>query len=213
MVEDSRGLRFLLEAAQPVGVLREGRRQHLDRDLAAEARILRAVHLAHPPGADLAEDLVGAELRAGRERHRSPRRDVEVGRDRATVAVGVPLLVRRDVDAGLLDDAGDVRRSELLPGLAPAGRDVHARRRAREGFRSRRRGWTFRRRSSGSGRPWWCSEWSSSRRRTWIRTRSSFQPVPVGRRSTGRRGRSGCRRGRSLRRDRSRLSGGDVLEV
>ena len=72
VVEDAGGLRLLLESAQPVRVLREGRRQHLDRDLAPEARILRAVDLAHPPGADLAEDFVGAELRAARERHRSP---------------------------------------------------------------------------------------------------------------------------------------------
>ena len=69
MVEDARGLRFLLEAAQAVRVLRERGGQHLDRDLASEARVLRAVDLAHSPGADLAEDLVGAELRAGGERH------------------------------------------------------------------------------------------------------------------------------------------------
>ena len=63
------GLRLLLEAAQAIGVLRERRGQDLDRDLAPEPRILRAVDLAHAAGADLAEDLVGAELRTGRQGH------------------------------------------------------------------------------------------------------------------------------------------------
>ena len=54
VVENARRLGLLLEAAQAVGVLREGGRQDLDRDLAGETRVLRAVHLAHAPGADLA---------------------------------------------------------------------------------------------------------------------------------------------------------------
>ena len=66
-------LRLLLEAAKPVRVLRERRGQDLDRDLAPEPRILRPVDLTHPSGADLAEDLVGAELGAGRQSHRASR--------------------------------------------------------------------------------------------------------------------------------------------
>ena len=66
VVEDPGGLGLLLEAAQAVGIGGEGRRQHLDRDLARKPRVLRPIDLAHPPGADLAEDLVGAELRAAR---------------------------------------------------------------------------------------------------------------------------------------------------
>ncbi len=69
MVQDARGLRFLLEAAQAVRVGRERRRQHLDRDVAPEPGILRAIDLAHSTGADRLEDLVGAELRASRESH------------------------------------------------------------------------------------------------------------------------------------------------
>ena len=69
VIQDAGGPRLLLEAAQASGVLRERRRQHLDRDLAAEPRILRAVDLAHAPGADRVEDLVGPELRPGHERH------------------------------------------------------------------------------------------------------------------------------------------------
>src|SRR6185369_7210852 len=69
MVEDAGGFRLLLEATQAIRVLRERGRQDLDRDVAPEARILRAVDLSHAPGADLAEDLVGAEFRARRDGH------------------------------------------------------------------------------------------------------------------------------------------------
>jgi uncharacterized iron-regulated membrane protein len=41
--------RYLLEAAQVVRVDREGGGQHLDRDLAPEARVARAIDLAHAP--------------------------------------------------------------------------------------------------------------------------------------------------------------------
>ena len=40
-------------------------RQDLDRDLAPEPRVARAVHLAHAAGAERRDDLVGAEARAG----------------------------------------------------------------------------------------------------------------------------------------------------
>ena len=69
MVEDPRGLGLLLEAAQPLRVLGERGRQDLDRDVAPEARVPRAVDLAHPSRADLREDLVGAEAGAGRDGH------------------------------------------------------------------------------------------------------------------------------------------------
>ena len=72
VVQDAGGLGLLLEAAQAVGIGGEGRRQHLDRDLARKARVLRPIHLTHPPGADLAEDLVGTELRARGKGHCSP---------------------------------------------------------------------------------------------------------------------------------------------
>ncbi len=73
VIEKSRGFRLLLEPAQAIGVLRERRGQDLDRDLSAEARVLRTVHLAHSAGADRTEDLVGAQARAGRERHAAAR--------------------------------------------------------------------------------------------------------------------------------------------
>jgi len=53
VVEDSGRARFLLEALEAIGVLGERRGKDFDRDLAAEAGVLRAVHLAHPPGTEL----------------------------------------------------------------------------------------------------------------------------------------------------------------
>ena len=50
---------LLLEAAQVVRVNREGGGQHLDRDLAPEARVARAIDLAHAPGAERRDNLVG----------------------------------------------------------------------------------------------------------------------------------------------------------
>ena len=44
--------------------------QHLDRDVAAEAGVAGAVHLAHAAGAERTTDLVGAETGAGGEWHR-----------------------------------------------------------------------------------------------------------------------------------------------
>ncbi len=40
-------------------------RQDLDRDRAIEPRVLRLVDLAHSPGADWREDLVGTEAGSG----------------------------------------------------------------------------------------------------------------------------------------------------
>ena len=51
------------------GVVGEGLRQDLDRHVPSEPRVAGAVDLAHPAGADQAEDLVGAEPCAGREWH------------------------------------------------------------------------------------------------------------------------------------------------
>ena len=54
-------LRLALEAFAQLRVVRERRRQDLDRDRAPEARVPRLVDLSHPPGADGRLDLVGAE--------------------------------------------------------------------------------------------------------------------------------------------------------
>jgi len=69
VVQESRRPRLLLEPPQAVRIRREGHRQHLDRDVAPQARILRAVDLPHPAGADRREDLVRPESGAGGETH------------------------------------------------------------------------------------------------------------------------------------------------
>jgi hypothetical protein len=84
MVQRGRGSRFLLEALQPITVARERRRQNLDGDVAVEARIAGAIHLAHSAGADGVEDLIGSDARTGTQRHGL--RD-----DRATAAVRMRL--------------------------------------------------------------------------------------------------------------------------
>ena len=59
-------LRFALEAREPIGVGRERVGQDLDRDVAIQLRVARAIDLAHPAGAERRQDLVGAEPRARR---------------------------------------------------------------------------------------------------------------------------------------------------
>ena len=43
--------------------------QHLDRDIAIEARVVGSVHLAHSPLPDRIEDSIDAEVATGRENH------------------------------------------------------------------------------------------------------------------------------------------------
>ena len=52
VVERGEEVRLALEAREALGVLRHLRRQHLDRDVAAEVRVGGAVDLAHPAGAE-----------------------------------------------------------------------------------------------------------------------------------------------------------------
>ena len=61
MVQRSDRTRFLLESVEAIGVGRERRWQHLDRDLAPQSRITSAVHLAHAARADRRENLVRTE--------------------------------------------------------------------------------------------------------------------------------------------------------
>jgi len=69
MIERGQRPRFALETPQAFLVVRELLREHLDRDLAIEARVLRAPHLAHRAGAQRTEDPVVREGLAGSERH------------------------------------------------------------------------------------------------------------------------------------------------
>ena len=69
MIERRGGLRLLHEPAAAILVRQAVGGQHLDRHLAAQTRIARAVHLAHAARAEQREYLVRAELRAGGEPH------------------------------------------------------------------------------------------------------------------------------------------------
>ncbi len=61
MVERGRCASFQLEPNEPLGVVGEVGRQDLDGDVAAQPRIVSAVHLAHAARADQTENLVGAD--------------------------------------------------------------------------------------------------------------------------------------------------------
>jgi hypothetical protein len=69
MVERGEDLRLALEAGEPVGIRGEVLRQHLEGDVPVERRIVRPIHLAHPPCADQGGDFIGAESSADFQRH------------------------------------------------------------------------------------------------------------------------------------------------
>jgi len=69
MVERRERTRLALESRQAFGVARDLLGQDLDRHVAPEPRIARAIDLAHPPRAQRRQDLVGAEPGSSRERH------------------------------------------------------------------------------------------------------------------------------------------------
>ena len=52
VTERGGGACLLLEAAEPIGIVRECRRQDLDGDIAGEARVVSAIHFPHPAAAD-----------------------------------------------------------------------------------------------------------------------------------------------------------------
>ena len=64
VVEGGEQPRLALEARQPLGIGGERLGQQLDRHVAAELRVGRAVDLAHPSGAEGRQDLVGAQTAA-----------------------------------------------------------------------------------------------------------------------------------------------------
>ena len=62
-------LRLALEAGARPGVGRQRIRKDLDRHVAIELRVARAIHLAHSAGAQRGEDFVQTERSTRRERH------------------------------------------------------------------------------------------------------------------------------------------------
>jgi hypothetical protein len=61
MIESSERLRLAPEALEPLRARGHPGRQHLERDLAAELGVHRAIDLAHPAGADRGGDAVVRE--------------------------------------------------------------------------------------------------------------------------------------------------------
>ena len=62
VVERGQRLRFAREARDAIRIVREHVGQDLDRDVAVQLRIARAIHLAHSAFAQLGDDLVRAEV-------------------------------------------------------------------------------------------------------------------------------------------------------
>jgi hypothetical protein len=69
MIQRRQHLRFATEARQTIRIVGDRRQQHLDRHVAIQLRIARAIHLAHPAGTERRHDFVGTEFRSRREAH------------------------------------------------------------------------------------------------------------------------------------------------
>ena len=69
MVQRSKELRLALEAGQAIRINCKQLRQDLQRDVAIQFGIARAIHLTHAAGAEGSEHFVSVETNAGRERH------------------------------------------------------------------------------------------------------------------------------------------------
>jgi hypothetical protein len=69
MIQRGEHVRLALEARHALGIMAEPVGDDLDRDVAAELRVARAIDLAHAPGANKREDLVGAKACAGGKAH------------------------------------------------------------------------------------------------------------------------------------------------
>ena len=67
MIQRGQHLGFAVEARKPLRIAGEGLWQNLDRDLALQLRVARAIDLAHATGAERGQDFVRAEARAGCE--------------------------------------------------------------------------------------------------------------------------------------------------
>jgi hypothetical protein len=69
VVECGRGLGFLLETAETIGIAGEGSGKDFDGDIAVQTRVPGAINLAHAACTQRRDDLVGTELRASRQSH------------------------------------------------------------------------------------------------------------------------------------------------
>ena len=71
MVQRPRGASFLLETTEPIRIGRKRRRENLDGDVAAEAFVLGAIHLAHAAFPERGEHFIATETSACRQASQS----------------------------------------------------------------------------------------------------------------------------------------------
>jgi hypothetical protein len=69
MIQGGENFGLTLESSYPLGISGHGCWQDLDRDLAFQVRVGRAIHLAHPTRAERRDDLIRAEARAWSHPH------------------------------------------------------------------------------------------------------------------------------------------------
>ena len=72
VVERGQHLRLALETGDAIRITCEGFRQDLQRDLAIQLGIARAIHLAHAARSEGGTNFVRAEASAGEQRHEAP---------------------------------------------------------------------------------------------------------------------------------------------
>ena len=69
MIQSGEELRLALKPRDALGLVLERVGKQLQRDIATELRVTRAIHFAHPAGANRGDDLVRAQPATGRECH------------------------------------------------------------------------------------------------------------------------------------------------
>ncbi len=62
VIEGGEHLRFPCEAGEPIGLERKGVRQYLERDVAMESTVARAIDLTHPADAQQTSNLIHADV-------------------------------------------------------------------------------------------------------------------------------------------------------
>ena len=77
MIDGSEELSLAFEPLHALGIRRDRPRQNLDRNVSTQARVTRAIDLAHAAGAKRRDDLVRPDAIPGCERHGAimPRRE------------------------------------------------------------------------------------------------------------------------------------------
>ena len=120
------GARLLLEAMHAARIGRERLGDQLDRDVAPEAWIARAVDLAHAAGAEPADDLIRTDAGTGRDVMGTPRIIARAARASPSIPGCAHVEgheQRPDADGvaiGELDRRGDaLARRESVPFLLP----------------------------------------------------------------------------------------------